>query len=71
MNLEEEELGAAHELEQRLDRDDERERIARRRMRIARKPRYRRFEMLARITDALLRNAYRAEVPQVTEREAA
>lgn len=71
MNLDEQALEAAHELERRLDRDDERERIPRRRMRTARKPRYSRFKMLARITGALLRNAERAVAPNATQREAA
>ena len=71
MNLDEHELELAHELEHRLDRDDERERTARRRMRTARRPRYSRFRTLARITDAIARDADRAASPKVTEREAA
>jgi hypothetical protein len=71
MNLDEHELEAAHELERRLDRDDERERIARRRMRAARRPRYSRFKTLARITDAIARDADRAKPSPMFEREAA
>lgn len=71
MNLDEHDLEAAHELEQRLDRDDEREHVARRNMRRARKPHYSRFRTLARITEAIARNADLAARPQSIEREAA
>ena len=71
MNLDEHELETAQELERRLDRDDERERIARRRLRAARKPRYSRFKSLARITDAIALDSERAARPYSIEREAA
>lgn len=71
MNLDEHELELAHERERRLDRDDDRERVARRHRRAVRKPRYSRFRTLARITDAIARDEDRTTPPKALEREAA
>jgi len=53
MKIDEEELEAAHAIERRLCRDDEREHVARKGMRKPKRPTYSRFRTLARIHDAI------------------
>jgi hypothetical protein len=69
--IDEFELELAHKLERRLERDDERERVAMRLLRRKRRPRYPRFETLARITDAIAAVHGARQITPTAEREAA
>ena len=69
--IDENELELAHRLESKLDRDDERERVAMRRLRRKGRPRYPRFETLSRLMEAFAQTASSHEAEPVLDKEAA
>jgi hypothetical protein len=69
--IDEYERELAHRLENKLDRDDERERVAMRRLRRKRRPRYPRFETISRMMEAFAESPASHDFEPVLEKEAA
>lgn len=69
--IDEYECELAHCLEIKLDRDDERERIAMPRLRRKRRPRYPRFATISRLMTAFAESAESHNAESALEKEAA
>ena len=69
--IDEYEREVAHRLEDKLDRDDERERVAMRGLRRKRRPRYPRFETISRLMEAFAESAESHDAQSALKKEAA